>query len=263
MLEDIAPVFFYIAVIAFGLVVGSFLNVVIFRLPRGESIVFPGSHCPACGTAVRAWDNTFRFFRISDLAGRVSLMWREDLAQVPRSGTWLRGFFSGLWPGYGVRVGIGLVMMVFVAGLLVAALVDFDHQIIPDSISLGGCAFGLIFVPLVKLHAGLPYVPSLISSVLGVLVGGGTLWLVAFLHARLSVALGREYPHWPGEGEAVPKPREADYWLWFPGMGLGDIKLLAMVGAFLGPWGALDTVVLASLVGLVAGGVWGLISSAT
>ena len=257
MLEDIGPDFFYIAVIAFGLVVGSFLNVVIFRLPRGESIVFPGSHCPVCGAAVKPWDNlpilSYLILRgeCRSCGERISLRYPAvELANGLLFGAvaWL---FGPSW--------IGLVMMVFVAGLLVAALVDFDHQIIPDLVSLGGCAFGLVFVPLVKMHAGLPYVPSLISSALGVVVGGGTLWLVAFLHARVSVALGREYPHWPGEGERVPTPREADYWLWFPGLGLGDVKLLAMVGAFLGPWGALDTVVSASLLGLVAGGIWGLI----
>jgi leader peptidase (prepilin peptidase)/N-methyltransferase len=257
MLDDIGPNFFYIAVIAFGLVVGSFLNVVIFRLPRGESVVFPGSRCPACGTAVRPWDNlpvlSYLILRgeCRSCGERISLRYPAvELTTGLLFGAvaWL---FGPSW--------IGLVMMVFVAGLLVAALVDFDHQMIPDSISLGGCAFGLVFVPLVQLQAGWPYLPSLIWSVLGVVVGGGTLWLVAFLHARVSVALGREYPHWPGEGERVPTPGEADYWLWFPGLGLGDVKLLAMVGAFLGPWGALDTVVSASLLGLVAGGIWGLI----
>ncbi|MEE3327739.1 MAG: prepilin peptidase [Myxococcota bacterium] len=257
MVEGIGSGFFYAAVIAFGLVVGSFLNVVIFRLPRGESIVFPGSHCPACGSAVKPWDNlpvvSYVFLRGRCRSCQSSISLRYPAVELATgllfgAVAWL---FGPTW--------LSGVMMVFVAGLLVAALVDLDHQIIPDSISMGGCVFGLIFVPLANLQQGIPFSSSLLSSVLGAFVGGGTLWGVAFLHARLSVALGREYPHWPGEGESVPKPLEADYWLWFPGLGLGDIKLLAMIGAFLGPWGALDTVVSASLIGLVAGGLWGLI----
>ena len=90
------------------------------------------------------------------------------------------------------------------------------------------------------------------------MLGAGCLWVVAFVHARVSVATGREFAHWPGEGEAIPKPNEADYWLWFPGLGLGDVKLLAMIGAFVGPWGVLDTILAASLIGLVLGVGWAL-----
>jgi prepilin signal peptidase PulO-like enzyme (type II secretory pathway) len=80
------------------------------------------------------------------------------------------------------------------------------------------------------------------------------LWLVAFIHARISVALGREFDHWPGEGESLPRPGEADYWLWFPGMGLGDVKLLGMIGAVVGAVGVLDTILASSVIGLVLGG---------
>jgi leader peptidase (prepilin peptidase)/N-methyltransferase len=146
--------------------------------------------------------------------------------------------------------------MSFAAALITAAMIDLDHQIIPDEISLGGLALGLVAVPGVQALAGTPYAQALVQSALGALVGGGTLWVVAFLHARVSVATGRQFAHWPGEGESLPRPGEADYWLWFPGLGLGDVKLLAMIGAFLGPMGVLQTILIASIVGLVVGLAW-------
>ena len=62
----------------------------------------------------------------------------------------------------------------------------------------------------------------MLSSASGAFVGGGMRWGVAFVHARLAVAMGRTFEHWPGEGEALPKPSSLDYWTWFPGMGFGD-----------------------------------------
>ena len=142
----------------------------------------------------------------------------------------------------------------FAAALVAAAMIDHDHGIIPDSISLGGLAVALVAVPSVAWLYGVPWLEALGRSALGAVVGGGALWLVAFLHARVSVALGRTFEHWPGEGETIPRPNEADYWLWFPGLGLGDVKLLAMIGAVVGPAGVLDTILASSLIGLVFGG---------
>ena len=76
----------------------------------------------------------------------------------------------------------------------------------------------------------------------------------------MSTALGREFEHWPGEGEPLPTPGTLDYWVWFPGVGFGDVKLLAMIGAVLGPWGVLQTIIAASLAGLALGLVWAAIT---
>lgn len=239
---------------AFGLVVGSFLNVVIHRLPEGRSIAYPGSHCPACEAPIAPWDNvpllSYVLLRGRCRQCRVHISVRYPLVEL------LTGclFVLVLWrfgPAWQAPL-----YMIFAAGLLTAAAIDLDHQIIPDEISLGGLALGMIAVPGVQAWAGASYAEALAHSALGAVVGGGTLWVVAFLHARVSVATGRQFAHWPGEGESLPRPSEADYWLWFPGLGLGDVKLLAMIGAFLGPMGVLQTIVVASAVGLVVGVAW-------
>jgi prepilin signal peptidase PulO-like enzyme (type II secretory pathway) len=74
----------------------------------------------------------------------------------------------------------------------------------------------------------------------------------------LSTAAGRHFEHWPGSGEEIPRPSSLDYWIWFPGVGFGDVKLLAMIGAVLGPLGVLETILVASVAGLVLGIGWAL-----
>jgi leader peptidase (prepilin peptidase)/N-methyltransferase len=148
--------------------------------------------------------------------------------------------------------------MVFSAGLIVAAAVDIDHQIIPDEISLGGMVVGLVAVPLVLLQTGQDWSAIAYHCGLGAGLGGGLLWIVGFSHARVSVAMGRHFEHWPGEGESLPAPNSLDYWTWFPGLGFGDVKLLAMIGVFLGPVGVMATIVIAAVAGLALGIGWGL-----
>ena len=79
--------------------------------------------------------------------------------------------------------------------------------------------------------------------------------VVGFVHARVSVAMGRTFEHWPGEGESLPRPSTLDYWVWFPGLGFGDVKLMAMVGAFVGWAGVLQVILLSAAAGLVLGAV--------
>ena len=233
---------------ALGLVVGSFLNVVIHRLPRGESIVRPRSRCPSCARPIRPLENVpllsyvWLRARCRGCGARIAL--RYPLVEAA---TGL--LFAAIVVRYGL-VPMSAAWMVFAAGLLAAALIDLDHRIIPDAISLGGLGLGLVLVPSLRVLAGDALGPAVVHAVAGALVGGGVLWLTGFLHARVSVALGRRFEHWPEEGEAPPTPGTADYWLWFPGIGLGDVKLLAAIGAFVGPRGVLETILAASLIGL-------------
>jgi leader peptidase (prepilin peptidase)/N-methyltransferase len=243
---------------AYGLVIGSFLNVVIFRLPEGRSIVSPGSRCPGCDAAIRAWDNVPVLSYLL-LRGRCRGCGIRISPRYPGVELFTGVLFAVIaWrfgPGWEAPL-YGL----FAAALTAAALIDFDHQIIPDEISLSGLVVGLLLVPVMRTSLGFAYADALIESLLGAVIGGGLFWSVGFFHARLSVALGRRFEHWPGEGEPLPRPSSADYWLWFPGLGLGDVKLLAMVGAFLGPFGVVETILAASLLGLALGLGWALVT---
>ena len=236
---------------AFGLVIGSFLNVVIYRLPRGESLVHPRSHCPACGTMVAAWDNV-PVLSYLWLRGRCRHCAARISPRYPLVELFTAVIFGALALRHG-PIAMTPVWCAFAAALIAAAIIDFDRRIIPDEISLGGLLLAVILVPGVRAATGTPLVEALTTTFAGALLGGGLLWFVGFTHARISEALGREFEHWPGPGEERPRPNELDYWVWFPGLGFGDVKLLALVGAVLGPVGALETIFAAALCGLILG----------
>jgi leader peptidase (prepilin peptidase)/N-methyltransferase len=244
--------------VALGLVVGSFLNVVIHRLPRGESIVSPRSRCPECGHAISAWENV-PVLSYLWLRGRCRGCGAPISLRYPLVELMTGAVFALLIAVQGISWMTPL-WLAFAAGLIAVAAIDFDHRIIPDSISLGGLVLGLIAVPALRWQGGASYPAELLASALGALLGGGVLWSVGFVHARISSALGRRFEHWPGEGEELPRPGSLDYWVWFPGLGFGDVKLLAMIGAFLGPYGVLETIVAAALVGLLLGLGWALVA---
>lgn len=149
--------------------------------------------------------------------------------------------------------------MAFAAALIAASGIDFDHRVIPDTISLGGLALGLTALPTLRWVEGAPFSAAWLHALVGALLGGGLLWTVGFLHARICALQGRRFPHWPGDGEAFPRPGESDYWYWFPGMGFGDVKLLAMIGTVLGPLGVIECVLAASAAGLLLGLGWFLV----
>lgn len=213
--------FLLIAAGLLGLVVGSFLNVVILRLPdQSQSIVFPASHCPECSAMISWYDNipilSYLILRgrCRHCRGTISIQYPlVELTMALLSAALMYRFELSLTTaGY----------FIFCAALLVIIFIDIHHQIIPDLISLPGILIGVLF--------------SLVSdtvtwqsSLIGILAGGGVLYAVAFLYAML---------------------RKID------GMGGGDIKLLAMLGAWLG-WQSLPFIILVSsltgsIVGLIA-----------
>ena len=200
-----------------GAVIGSFLNVCIWRIPEEKSIVFPSSHCPKCGTSIRPYDNIPILSWLA-LRGRCrdcgeAISPRYPLVEL------LTGLLSlALGWLYGPSLPY-LAAFLFAAALVVITFIDLDHQIIPDVISLPGIP---VFLLLAVFVMGVGFWDSL----LGVLVGGGFLYLIAVGYELLT-------------------KRE--------GMGGGDIKLLAMIGAFLG-WQSLFFVVfMSSILGALVG----------
>jgi len=236
-----------------GLVVGSFLNVVIHRLPRGESVVRPGSRCPACGHGLSAWENVPVLSWLL-LRGRCRSCRAPISLRYPALEILTGAVFAGLaWQHGATPETVSLAVLA--AMLIAAAGIDQAHRVIPDALSLGGLGVGLCAMPAAHWLAGVPLLPALGWSLSGAALGFGLLWSVGFVHARLAVAAGRTFPHWPGEGEGYPRPGSLDWWTWFPGMGFGDIKLMAAIGAFLGPPGVLETLVFGAVGGLVLGGL--------
>lgn len=209
-----------------GAIVGSFLNVCISRIPKGESVIHPPSHCPKCQALIAFYYNipfvsylllrgrcfscgeriSFRYFAVELLMASLAVLLLYQF-------------------GLGLAFVVGFV---FVAALIVISFIDLDVRIVPDVISLPGIVIGLLFAVIghYVISDPLDIVPTPLGALLGVLVGGGFLLTVAWIYERFT---GVE------------------------GMGGGDIKLLAMIGAFLG-WSSIPlTLFFSSLGGSVIG----------
>ncbi|MCG8469060.1 MAG: prepilin peptidase [Gemmatimonadetes bacterium] len=198
-----------------GAVIGSFLNVCIARLPAGESVVKPRSRCPACGETIRWHDNipilSWLILRARCRHCREPISWRYPAIELATLGIWI-----GMAWFYGPSAR-GLVGAILCTILLAIAVTDALHYLIPDPLSIGGLAAGLA-------ASFFPGEPTPLISLAGAALGFFVLFAVGWLGER-----------------AFKKPA----------MGGGDMKMMAMVGAFLGPLGALMTIFLGALTGSV------------
>jgi leader peptidase (prepilin peptidase)/N-methyltransferase len=208
---------FHVTAGLLGAAIGSFMNVCVHRLPHGESVVRPRSHCPSCGTDIPARDNIpilswlLLRGRCRGCGERISL--RYPLVELVSIGIWV-----GMALAYGPTLH-ALSGAVFFTLLLAIAITDARHYVIPDELSIGGLASGLTLAVVTELTTGMP---TIVSSVVGAALG--------FL-LLLGVGL---------VGDWVFKK---------PAMGGGDMKMMAMIGAYLGPIGAILTIFLGALAG--------------
>ncbi len=235
----INPFLFYTFVFIFGLLFGSFLNVCIYRLPRNESIAFPPSHCTNCSTPIKFYQN-IPVISYLLLGGKCSSCKDPISAIYPVVELFTAVLVTLLFYKYGVTIET-FVYVILALSLIVISFIDLEHFIIPNVITLPGIIIGLAYNLLItdwglllKIIPGLdfgnifyiaPRIPAL-NSFFGIIIGGGTLLLIAYLYK-------------------IIRKRE--------GMGMGDVKLLAMLGAFLGINGVFFIILVSSLVGSVIG----------
>jgi leader peptidase (prepilin peptidase)/N-methyltransferase len=205
------------ALFLFGAIFGSFANVVIYRLPRGESVVAPRSRCMSCEKPI-SWRNNVPILAWFWLRGKCASCGARFSIRYPLVELLMASLFAGA--GYAIGFNCFLLeSLIFIFGLVTVSFIDIDHMILPDKFTLSGIVIGLVGAALNPEREFLP-------ALYGVLMGGGFLWAVAYLYYALR---GRD------------------------GMGGGDIKLLAWIGAVLG-WKAIPVVILvSSLLGALIG----------
>jgi leader peptidase (prepilin peptidase) / N-methyltransferase len=236
-----------VIVFVFGLAIGSFLNVCIYRLPRGESIVRPRSHCPGCNKPVASYDN-IPLLSYAILGGKCRRCRTRISAVYPAVELATGLVFAFLFARFGIGVEF-VKLAVFCALMIVLVMTDWGlmadvdeyKRLLPDRVTFPGMFAGLVFGQLVPVGdgsaalmarlAGVSDMPwraeSLLDSMLGALAGGGLLYLLG----RLYFLLRRQ-----------------------EGMGLGDVKMMAMAGFFLGPKLVLLSIWFASVTGALLGG---------
>jgi len=199
-----------------GLLIGSFLNVCIYRLPRGESVVWPASHCGACGRNL-AWYENVPLLSWLTLRGRCRTCGESISVMYPAVEAVTGAVFLLAPVAFGWTP-LLIVRLFFACAMIVLFAIDLRHRILPNIITLPGVIVGLIcsvFVP-----------PGLQSALLGAAIGGGALFAIAETYYRI---------------------RGID------GLGMGDVKMLGMIGAFLGWPQMLVTLVVASSLGSIVG----------
>src|SRR5476649_1627247 len=216
MTDPIPPLFWLVAAGALGAIVGSFLNVVIHRVPLGSSIVWPSSACPHCRRELSWYENipvvSFLVLRARCLTCKAPISIRYPFVEALTSALFVLAWWSyGPGPLLAAR-------LVFGCALIVLFAIDLEHHLLPNVITLPGIVVGFLFSVVAE--------PGWVSSLIGILVGGGILYAVAEVYYRV---------------------RHEE------GLGMGDVKMLAMIGAFLGWKLTLVTLMMASLSGTVIG----------
>jgi len=215
--------FIYLVVGVLGAIIGSFLNVVIHRVPLEESVVLPSSRCPSCGSTIAFYDNVPVLSYLM-LGGRC----RSCKVHISPRYPAVEALTAVLWVAVAWRDGLSFALpfdLIFVTAITALIFIDAEHMILPNAITYPGIVFALVArlalpflmgaphfddLPMLMggVLAGLPiWAASLIGAVIGMLAGGGSLWLMGWLWERL-------------------RGVEA--------MGLGDVKMMFMVGAYLG-----------------------------
>jgi leader peptidase (prepilin peptidase)/N-methyltransferase len=200
----------------FGTVVGSFLNVCIHRLPLRKSLMWPGSHCPQCESPVKPYDN-IPILGYLWLRGRCRSCKAPISIQYPIIEIVTGVVFLGAYLLFDSPL-ILIQRLLFACAMIVLFVIDLEHRILPDVITLPGIVLGFVF------SLFLP--PGWRDSLIGLVLGGGSLWLIGELYFRV---------------------RHEE------GMGFGDVKMLAMIGAFVGWKLMLLTLVLSSFLGSIIG----------
>lgn len=238
---DIQEIFFYFVLFAlfsvlFGACVGSFLNVCIYRIPREESVVTPRSHCPHCGALI-PWYLNIPVVSWCCLRGKCAsckgpISIRYTLVELLTAALFLAVYMQWTLPHTFYMQPITQPLLVpiywlFVSGLVLGTFVDFEHYIIPDSVTLGGMLVGPILSALVPaMHDQEIWWKGLLSSGIGLSIGFCSLFAISWI------------------GEKIFK-KEA--------MGFGDVKLLGAIGAFLGWKAVIFTIVASSFLGSIVG----------
>jgi leader peptidase (prepilin peptidase)/N-methyltransferase len=210
----------------FGLFIGSFLNVCIYRIQKEESVVWPSSHCPRCGKSLKPWDN-IPVISFLVLKGRCRYCAEPISLRYPVVEILSALLAVGMLYRFGPTASF-LIYYLWACVLLIITFIDLDIQIIPDRFSLGGIAAGLVAVYWLPL--------TYKDALLGLFLGGGLLLAIIYGYYFLTKK---------------------------EGMGGGDVKLLAMIGVFTGWQGVLFTVFTSSLVGTLVGIPYGLINKGT
>lgn len=222
-MPDLPDGYTHAVAITLGLLFGSFVNVLVARLPQGQSIVRPGSRCPRCKKAIRWWDN-LPVLSFLMLRGRCRQCKKRISIRYPIIELITAFLFLAARNHHGWSLALLIRVFPFLTMLVAITFIDLEHRIIPNVLSYGGLVLGLTTCWLdPRLGCA--------SSVIGAGLGFGVFYLLAWL-----------YQTWSGR----------------TGLGGGDIKLLAMLGAFLGPSGVFATIFISSIFGSVVGIVWAL-----